>query len=108
MEQEKILNPFGYGIATKVLDENRKPADWWQQYLKINQAVDENEFYILFADGLLVKKGRSKYKSSQYTFGDVYKSFFQYYEDKKTLLYNSKDGWYFIAHGIIDENLPIK
>jgi len=75
MEQNKILNPFSYGIATKVLDENRKPIDWWLQYLEINQAVAENEFYILFGDGLLVKKGRSQFRTSQYLKSEKFKSF---------------------------------
>ena len=75
MEEEKILNPFGYGIATKVLDENRKSVDWWLQYLKINQAVSENEFYVLFGDGLLVKKGRSRFRTSQYLKNEKFKSF---------------------------------
>ena len=75
MEQEKILNPFNYGIATKVLDENRKPVDWWLQYLIINQAVAENEFYVLFGDGLLVKKGRSRFRTSQYLKSEKFKSF---------------------------------
>jgi len=102
MEQDKILNPFGYLEATKVLDENRKPADWWLQYLELNQPVEENEFYVLFGDGLLVKKGRSKFKSSQYTFGDEYKSIVKYYDDKKIFKNDSNDNWYWIAHGIID------
>jgi hypothetical protein len=75
MEQDKILNPFGYLEATKVLDENRKPVDWWLQYLEINQAVAENEFYVLFADGLLVKKGRSRFRTSQYLKSEKFKSF---------------------------------
>jgi hypothetical protein len=79
MENDKILNPFGYLEATKVLDENRKPADWWQQYLEFNQAVTENEFYILFADGLLVKKGRSKFRTSQYLLGEKFKPFRLFY-----------------------------
>ena len=102
MEQVEIRNPFGYLSATKVLDENRKPADWWMQYLEFNTPVEENEFYVLFADGLLVKKGRSKYKSSQYTFGDEYKSFAKYYEEKNTIKNDSDDSWYWVAHGIID------
>jgi hypothetical protein len=102
MEQAEILNPFGYLIASKVLDENRKPADWWMQYLEFNQPVEENEFYVLFGDGLLVKKGRSKFKSSQYTFGDEYKSIVKYYDNKKTFKNDSNDNWYWIAHGIID------
>jgi hypothetical protein len=79
MEQDKILNPFGYLEATKVLDENRKPIDWWLQYLKFNQAVAENEFYVLFADGLLVKKGRSRFRTSQYLKSEKFKSFKLFY-----------------------------
>jgi len=75
MEQDKILNPFGYLEATKVLDENRKPVDWWLQYLEFNQAVAENEFYVLFGDGLLVKKGRSIFRTSQYLKSEKFKSF---------------------------------
>jgi len=75
MEHDKILNPFGYLEATKVLDENRKPVDWWLQYLEINQAVAENEFYVLFGDGLLVKKGRSRFRTSQYLKNEKFKSF---------------------------------
>jgi len=104
MENAEILNPFGYLTATKVLDENRKPVDWWMQYLEFNQPVEENEFYVLFGDGLLVKKGRSKFKSSQYTFGDEYKSFQQYYDDKKNNKDDANPNWAWIAHGIIDEN----
>ena len=75
MNEDKILNPFGYLEATKVLDENRKPVDWWLQYLEFNQAVAENEFYVLFNDGLLVKKGRSKFRTSQYLKSEKFKSF---------------------------------
>ena len=108
MNEDQIINPFGYGIANKILDENKKSVDWWMQYLKVNQAVDENEFYILFGDGLLVKKGRSKYKSSQYTFGDVYKSFQQYYDEKKVFKDDPNANWDWIAHGIINKDLPLK
>ena len=71
------------------------------QYLEFNQPVEENEFYVLFVDGLLVKKGRSKFKSSQYTFGDEYKSIVKYYDEKKTFKNDSDANWYWIAHGII-------
>ena len=80
MEESDILNPFGYGKAFKVIDENRKPAEWWWDYLDVNEDFAENEFYILFEDGLLVKKGRSKFRSSQYLLGDRFKSFRQHYE----------------------------
>jgi hypothetical protein len=84
MEEAQIINPFRYGIATKVLDENRKPVDWWMQYLEFNYAFDENEFYVLFGDGLLVKKGRSKYKSSQYVKGEKYLEFKTFYNQAKS------------------------
>ena len=75
MEESEILNPFGYGKASRVIDENRKPTEWWIDYVSINQVVAENEFYVLFEDGWLVKKGRSKFRSSQYLKGDAFKSF---------------------------------
>lgn len=80
MEESEILNPFAYGKASKVLHENRKPVEWWIEYTSINQVIAENEFYVLFDDGLLVNKGRSKFKSSQYLQGDKFKSFKQNYE----------------------------
>jgi len=83
MENAEILNPFGYLVASKVLDENRKPADWWHQYLEFNELVVENEFYVLFADGLLVKKGKSKFKSSQYVKGEKYLDFKTFYNQAK-------------------------
>lgn len=75
MEESEIINPFGFGKACRVIDENRKPAEWWIEYVSINQVSSENEFYILFEDGCLVKKGRSKFSSSQYLKGDAFKSF---------------------------------
>jgi hypothetical protein len=84
MEQAEILNPFGYLVASKVLDENRKAADWWIQYLEFNETVAENEFYVLFADGLLVKKGKSKFKSSQYVKGEKYLDFKTFYNQAKS------------------------
>lgn len=75
---EQILNPFGHGQATKVVDENRKS---WVEYLTTSKVFDENEFYILFEDGLLVKKGRSKFRTSQYIQGEKFKSFSEHYEN---------------------------
>lgn len=79
MEEGQIINPFGYLSATKVIDENRKPIDWWIEYISINQAEAENEFYVLFADGLLVKKGRSKFATSQYLKGEKFKQFKEFH-----------------------------
>ena len=100
MEQAEILNPFGYLVASKVLDENRKPADWWFQYLEFNEAAAENEFYVLFADGLLVKKGKSKFKSSQYVKGEKYLDFKTFYNQAKL----EKDSS--IAWILYSDNLP--
>jgi hypothetical protein len=83
MEEIKILNPLGHGIASRVMDENRKPHEWWIEYISINQVTAENEFYILFEDGCLVKKGRSKFSTSQYLKGDRFRSFTQYHESIK-------------------------
>ena len=79
MEETQILNPFGFGNASRVIDENRKPADWWIDYLEFNEVTAENEFYVLFSDGLLVKKGRSKFTTSQYIKGDKFTSFGKVY-----------------------------
>jgi hypothetical protein len=72
---EQVLNPFGYGQATRVIDENRKTVESWVEYLTTSKVFDENEFYVLFEDGLLVKKGRSKFRSSQYLSGGKFKPF---------------------------------
>jgi hypothetical protein len=93
MEEAQVLNPFGYLKATKVLDENRKPSEWWIEYIDFNDAVAENEFYVLFEDGLLIKKGRSKFRSSQYLKGDRFISFKQYY-GKENLL---EDDWVLVV-----------
>jgi hypothetical protein len=80
MEQIDIINPLSVGEAKKLIDENRKSIEYWQEYLVINKPLAENEFYILFEDGLLVKKGRSKFKTSQYLSGQKYKSFANNYK----------------------------
>ena len=74
---EQVLNPFGHGQATRVIDENRKTAESWVEYLSTSKVFDENEFYVLFEDGLLVKKGRSKFRTSQYLKGDKFKPFYE-------------------------------
>lgn len=79
MDKNQVLNPFGYGNAVRVIDENRKPAEWWNEYLEFNEVFAENEFYVLFTDGLLIKKGRSKFRTSQYLKGERFTSFKQVY-----------------------------
>lgn len=80
MEENQVLNPFGYGNASRVIDENRKPAEWYWEYLEFNEVFAENEFYVLFSDGLLIKKGRSKFRTSQYLKGEKFTSFKKFYE----------------------------
>jgi hypothetical protein len=72
MEQIQILNPFGFGEVSRVIDENRKPAEYWQEFFDLHQVFVENEFYILFSDGLLVKKGRSKFRTSVHKRRKIY------------------------------------
>jgi hypothetical protein len=95
MEEAQVLNPFGYLSATKVLDENRKPSEWWIEYQEFNEIVAENEFYVLFSDGLLVKKGRSKFTTSQYLKSEKFVSFNEFY-NKEAL----EDDWVMVV-GII-------
>jgi len=80
MEEIEIINPLGHGIALRVIDENRKPTEWWIECISITQIIDENEFYILFEDGCLVKKGKSKFQSSQYLKGDRFRSFKEFHK----------------------------
>ena len=100
MEEAQVLNPFGYLSATKVLDENRKPSEWWIEYLEFNEIVAENEFYVLFGDGLLIKKGRSKFRTSQYLKGDRFIPFKQYYDKEKLLKEDINYNFVSVAHDL--------
>jgi hypothetical protein len=100
MEEAQVLNPFGYLSATKVLDENRKPSEWWIEYLEFNELVAENEFYVLFGDGLLIKKGRSKFRTSQYLKGDRFILFKQYYDKEKLLKEDINYNFVSVAHDL--------
>jgi hypothetical protein len=79
MHEDQILNPFGFGIVTKVIDENRKSPEYWKEIFSLHEVFAENEFYVLFSDGLLVKKGRSKFRTSQYIKGEKFTSFKKVY-----------------------------
>jgi hypothetical protein len=81
METTTLLNPFGVNTVSKVIDENKKSAEWWKDYILTNEAVFENEFYIFFDNGLLVKKGRTKFKTSDYLMSKKFKNFKSYYEE---------------------------
>lgn len=79
MEPTNISSPFGIYEVSKVMDENKKPVDWWKDYIALNEPLIENEFYVLFKDGLLVKKGRTKFRTSDYLMNQKFKSFTSYY-----------------------------
>lgn len=81
MEPTDVLNPFGAHKVAKVIDENKKPSDWWKDYVSLNEPVIENEFYVLFEDGLLVKKGRTKFRTSDYFTNRKFQSFKSHYEE---------------------------
>jgi hypothetical protein len=78
---ETITNPFNVSEVLKIIDENKKPIDWWKDFLLTNEPIIENEFYILFENGLLVKKGRSKFKTSDYLMNKKFKNFKSHYEE---------------------------
>lgn len=79
MEPANVLSPFGMYDVSKVIDENKKSNDWWKDYLALNDPLIENEFYVLFEDGLLVKKGRTKFRTSDYLMNQKFKSFVSHY-----------------------------
>jgi hypothetical protein len=76
MERERVeyTNPFaGSSIRVTVCkDENRID----ESALKLIESevgiADFNEFYVLFNNGTLIKRGRSKFRSSDYLKGKHY------------------------------------
>lgn len=78
---ETVTNPFNVHEVLKIIDENKKPIEWWKDFLLTNEPIIENEFYILFENGLLVKKGRSKFKTSDYLMSKKFKNFKSHYEE---------------------------
>ena len=77
-----VLNPFNCTDVEvkKVIDENKKSVDWLKDYIALNDPLVENEFYVLFGDGLLIKKGRSKFRTSSYLKGEKFKGIKESYE----------------------------
>jgi hypothetical protein len=53
-----------------------------RELLSNNTIDDENEWYVLFENGTLIKKGRSKVKTSEYLEGKKFKSIKRYYDEK--------------------------
>jgi hypothetical protein len=79
----ELRNPFsGCHIEiTNVKNENRISRDNFLQVLNELTIHDENEFYLLFTNGLLIKKERSKFRTSNYLQGEKFKPITNYYEE---------------------------
>jgi hypothetical protein len=63
-----LINPFA-GSQTKIVackDENRLTQEAIDLMFEEIGVEDFNEFYILFTNGILIKRGKSKIKSSDY------------------------------------------
>jgi hypothetical protein len=39
MDENQVLNPFGFGEVSRVIDENRKPQEWYWDYFDLHQVV---------------------------------------------------------------------
>lgn len=63
-----LKNPFNgsHVKVTKCYSENRIHKDTMKLMLATIDIEDENEFYVLFESGVLVKKERSKFRTSDY------------------------------------------
>lgn len=61
-------NPFSgsHTKVTRVFDENKQSFEYMKSYIEKNEIEAENEFYVLFTNGTLCKKGRSGIKTSDY------------------------------------------
>lgn len=76
-----MTNPFA-GSQTeisRVFDENKQSKEYVKEYLSKHTVEDENEFYVLFGEGVLMKKGRSKTRTSDYIAGEKHLNVVDYY-----------------------------
>lgn len=62
-----LTNPFAgdNNVVNRTLDENTVKRENILKLL-LKEIVAENEFYVLFICGTLIKKGRSRLKTSDY------------------------------------------
>jgi hypothetical protein len=74
-------NPFVASTlkVLRAIDESKLSTCAMQDKIKATPIEEENEFYTLFNDGTLVKRTRSKFKSSAYLKGEKRISFTEYY-----------------------------
>lgn len=77
----KFENPFCNGCTvTRVVDESSRSSAQMIELLSHNELVDENEWYVLFENGTLIKKGRSRIATSDYLNGKKFLSINKFYE----------------------------
>lgn len=80
-EVENYINPFGTRTSIKkVVEENTRSAPQIVNLLANNVIEEENEFYVLFENGMLIEKGRSKVRTSEYLQGKSHINIEKYYE----------------------------
>lgn len=77
----KFENPFCNGcVVTRVIDESTRSTAQIKEFLSHNELVDENEWYVLFENGTLIKKSRSRLATSDYLTGKKFVSINKFYE----------------------------
>jgi hypothetical protein len=79
-----ITNPFigSNLVVTSVKDEGRITKEALKLMLEELKIHAENEFYVLFESGLLIKKSRSKFRSSEYLKGNKFVNIKRFYDEK--------------------------
>lgn len=73
-------NPFNieYDVS-KVVDESSRSEAQMKDLLANNVIQDENEWYVIFENGTLIRKGRSSVPTSDYLVGKRFKSINKFY-----------------------------
>jgi len=81
------VNPFGEIIhegevlkIKRVVVESTRSESQMRELLENNEIVIENEWYVLFENGTLIEKSRSKVSSSSYLVGFKHKNIKNCYE----------------------------
>jgi hypothetical protein len=81
LEQLNYVNPFGTKTKIrKVIEENTRSGLQMKELLSNNEIETENEWYVLFENGMLIEKGRSRRRSSEYLAGEKHINIKEYYE----------------------------
>ena len=76
----EVKNPFSIDYdVSKVVDESSRSESQMKDLLANNIVKDENEWYVLFENGTLIRKGRSSVPTSDYLANKKFKSINDYY-----------------------------